>query len=208
MKKYQMCNSCVFIFFVCSFDRINSISMCQRTADEVKKKWIDTKSSAKKKAQSMKKELGRTGGGPYPGGLTNLEEKVVTVIPKCSIDGIVNAIDIFADAQEGDVPSISYSISEPVQGASCPAREVSNEPETERKASVSEKIKKRQKMEDVSASSQRDMIVKLEEEKVFLLKELICAHREQTAHLQQLTASVNKLTDAMISNNVMSSFFN
>ncbi|KAH3810094.1 hypothetical protein DPMN_138480 [Dreissena polymorpha] len=70
--------------------------MCQRTADEVKKKWIDTKSSAKKKAQSMKKELGRTGGGPYPGGLTNLEEKVVTVIPKCSIDGIVNAIDIFA----------------------------------------------------------------------------------------------------------------
>ncbi|KAH3896314.1 hypothetical protein DPMN_020490 [Dreissena polymorpha] len=52
------------------------------------------------------------------------------------------------------------------------------------------------------------MIVKLEEEKVFLLKELICAQRKQTAHLQQLTASVNKLTDAIISNNVMSSFCN
>ncbi|KAH3896287.1 uncharacterized protein LOC127864377 [Dreissena polymorpha] len=119
----------------------------------------------------MKKELGRTGGAPYPGGLTNLEEK-------------------------------KY-----FQGASCTAREVSNEPETESKASVSEKIKKRQNMEDVSASSQRDMIVKLEEENVFLLKELICAQRAQTAHLQQLTASVNKLT-AIISNNVMSSFCN
>ncbi|XP_052258996.1 uncharacterized protein LOC127863489 [Dreissena polymorpha] len=45
----------------------------------------------------VKKEVGKTGGGPAPDKLTPLEEKVLTVIPKASIEGVTAEGDVFLD---------------------------------------------------------------------------------------------------------------
>ncbi|KAH3781944.1 uncharacterized protein LOC127842292 [Dreissena polymorpha] len=47
--------------------------------------------------KKIKKEVGKTGGGPAPDKLTPLEEKVLTVIPKASIEGVTAEGDVFLD---------------------------------------------------------------------------------------------------------------
>ncbi|XP_052228542.1 uncharacterized protein LOC127842825 isoform X3 [Dreissena polymorpha] len=46
-----------------------------RSLHEAKRKWVDLKSSTKAKEKKIKKEVGKTGGGPAPDKLTPLEEK-------------------------------------------------------------------------------------------------------------------------------------
>ncbi|XP_052228540.1 uncharacterized protein LOC127842825 isoform X1 [Dreissena polymorpha] len=68
-----------------------------RSLHEAKRKWVDLKSSTKAKEKKIKKEVGKTGGGPAPDKLTPLEEKVLTVIPKASIEGVTAEGDVFLD---------------------------------------------------------------------------------------------------------------
>ena len=70
-------------------NQINSISKVGRTNGEVRNKWTDWSSTVKKKASSINRELKQTGGGKAPKNLSDIEERVLAVIGKTAVDGII-----------------------------------------------------------------------------------------------------------------------
>ena len=55
---------------------MNSVSATVRTDIEVKKKWQDMQSIAKKRESSRRRQMRETGGGVGPAPLSSLDEKV------------------------------------------------------------------------------------------------------------------------------------
>ncbi|XP_046558951.1 nuclear apoptosis-inducing factor 1-like [Haliotis rubra] len=75
-------------------ERINAVCATNRRAMEVRKKWNDYKCYVKKKSISLKKEQKLTGGGNAPANLTAIEEKVLSMIPTCQIDGVEGGMEV------------------------------------------------------------------------------------------------------------------
>ena len=74
---------------------VSAVSGIRRSAAEVKKKWIQVKSSAKGKAVALRKERGKTGGGKS--GTDDLSENdtaVVSLIAEASISGVAGGFDV------------------------------------------------------------------------------------------------------------------
>lgn len=59
-----------------SIYRVNSVSVCGRTLVQVKKKWQDVQSMAKKKEVARLQKHRKMGGGPYAGDLKEWEKVV------------------------------------------------------------------------------------------------------------------------------------
>ena len=74
--------------------RVNAGSQCNRTVDDVKKKWEDVKSKTQKRATLVKKDKQKTGGGSLSvPSLTEIEEKVVGIAGDTWVPEIVGGID-------------------------------------------------------------------------------------------------------------------
>ncbi|XP_048243918.1 myb-related transcription factor, partner of profilin-like [Haliotis rufescens] len=73
--------------------KVNACSSVERTGAQLRKKWNDYKSQVKRKAMDVRKESSKTGGGPAPSPLTDLEFKVVSLIPQCQIEGIAGGLE-------------------------------------------------------------------------------------------------------------------
>ncbi|KAL4226846.1 hypothetical protein ACF0H5_014825 [Mactra antiquata] len=67
---------------------INSIETCNRTGQEVLKKWSELKSKTKLKELKHRNDMKLTGGGPHPPALESWEEKIINVLSPSLIDGI------------------------------------------------------------------------------------------------------------------------
>ena len=70
-------------------NQIDFISNVGRNNGEVRSKWADWSSTVKKKASSINRELKQTGGGEAPKNLSDIEECVLAVIGKTTVDGII-----------------------------------------------------------------------------------------------------------------------
>ena len=68
--------------------QINAVSDVKRTVSQVRKKWSDYSSITKGKESARRGELKRTGGGPLPKELTDLEQKAVGIIGETAVAGI------------------------------------------------------------------------------------------------------------------------
>ncbi|XP_048251714.1 uncharacterized protein LOC124118137 isoform X2 [Haliotis rufescens] len=77
--------------------RINANNTEVRTVPQLKKKWQDLRAAAKKKEVTRRKESVRTGGGGPPTQLTTVEQKIVSLIPPCQIEGIAGGFDSGVD---------------------------------------------------------------------------------------------------------------
>ncbi|XP_067653983.1 uncharacterized protein [Haliotis asinina] len=77
--------------------RLNACSSVQRSGAQIRKKWNDYKSQVKKKAIDVRRQSCKTGGGPAPVGLSDLEDKVVSMIPQCQIEGINGGLESEVD---------------------------------------------------------------------------------------------------------------
>ncbi|XP_045194611.2 myb/SANT-like DNA-binding domain-containing protein 4 [Mercenaria mercenaria] len=74
--------------------KVNAVSCTERTMDEIRKKWSDWSSSVKVKASKFKTACNKTGGGKLESPkLTELEEKVISIIGPTAVDGIVGGVD-------------------------------------------------------------------------------------------------------------------
>ncbi|XP_046556066.1 nuclear apoptosis-inducing factor 1-like [Haliotis rubra] len=73
--------------------KLNACSSVQRSGAQIRKKWNDYKSQVKKKAIDVRRECCKTGGCPAPVGLSDLEHKVVSMIPQCQIEGITGGLE-------------------------------------------------------------------------------------------------------------------
>ncbi|XP_046574148.1 uncharacterized protein LOC124282236 [Haliotis rubra] len=67
--------------------RISANSGVKRLTKDVKKKWMDYKSQTRKKEAERRREATKTGGGPPPSSLTEMEQRVVSFLPSCTIQG-------------------------------------------------------------------------------------------------------------------------
>ncbi|XP_046563048.1 myb/SANT-like DNA-binding domain-containing protein 4 isoform X1 [Haliotis rubra] len=74
-------------------DRVNAASSAHRSGADLRKKWNELKCQTRKKAMSQKRELVKTGGGPAPPPMSQVEEKVISLIPKCQVEGIVGGLE-------------------------------------------------------------------------------------------------------------------
>ncbi|XP_048238805.1 nuclear apoptosis-inducing factor 1-like isoform X2 [Haliotis rufescens] len=77
--------------------KINANNTEVRTVPQLKKKWPDLRAAAKKKEVTRRKESVRTGGGGPPTQLTTVEQKIVSLIPPCQIEGIAGGFDSGVD---------------------------------------------------------------------------------------------------------------
>ncbi|XP_046565347.1 nuclear apoptosis-inducing factor 1-like [Haliotis rubra] len=77
--------------------KISACSSVERTGAQLRKKWNDYKSQVKRRAMDVRKESSKTGGGPAPVPLTDLEFKVVSLIPQCQIEGITGGLESEVD---------------------------------------------------------------------------------------------------------------
>ncbi|XP_046374464.1 uncharacterized protein LOC124147755 [Haliotis rufescens] len=73
--------------------KICANSLVKRDEKDIKKKWTDIKSQARRKAASLKREICATGGGPPPQPLNEVEERIVSLIPSCQIDGCEGGLE-------------------------------------------------------------------------------------------------------------------
>ena len=72
--------------------RVNSVALENRTKDQVKKKWQDYSSVVKGKESIRRREYKRTGGGPQPKDLTEIEQKTVGIIGETAVEGKFRSI--------------------------------------------------------------------------------------------------------------------
>ena len=75
---------------------VSVVSSVWRSADDVQKKWVTTKSLAKGKASSVRRECGATGGGSYREFLTPAEERIVGVMGEVCVTGVAGGVDTSA----------------------------------------------------------------------------------------------------------------
>lgn len=89
-------------------NRVSSCGITERSAKEVKKKFIALQSLAKNKAAKSVRYQSGTGGGPPVPNLTDNEERLVRLIPKVAIEGVEGGIDTAmsddsnVDSDDGD----------------------------------------------------------------------------------------------------------
>ncbi|WAR28224.1 hypothetical protein MAR_013928 [Mya arenaria] len=69
-----------------------------RTIDQLKKKWTDLKSAAKKNEIKRRHFAAGTGGGPAPQEPTDVEMKILSVIPEEMVTGVAGGVDVFEDS--------------------------------------------------------------------------------------------------------------
>ncbi|XP_067668034.1 myb/SANT-like DNA-binding domain-containing protein 4 [Haliotis asinina] len=74
-------------------EKINANANTKRDGDEVRKKWTDFRSSVKKKEMTRRREMKKTGGGPCPQQLSEVEERVASLIPTCQLEGIEGGME-------------------------------------------------------------------------------------------------------------------
>ncbi|XP_046563049.1 myb/SANT-like DNA-binding domain-containing protein 4 isoform X2 [Haliotis rubra] len=84
-------------------DRVNAASSAHRSGADLRKKWNELKCQTRKKAMSQKRELVKTGGGPAPPPMSQVEEKVISLIPKCQVEGIVGGLETGGFEKEGQL---------------------------------------------------------------------------------------------------------
>ncbi|XP_046550059.1 myb/SANT-like DNA-binding domain-containing protein 4 [Haliotis rubra] len=75
--------------------KINANGKTVRDVPQAKKKWADLKSITRKKAAHQKKEQSKTGGG-LPDtviDLTEFENKIISIIPACQVQGIEGGLE-------------------------------------------------------------------------------------------------------------------
>ncbi|XP_071111310.1 myb/SANT-like DNA-binding domain-containing protein 4 [Haliotis cracherodii] len=112
-------------------NKINANTASSRSATDVRKKWNDIKCQTRKKAQENRKEACKTGGGPCPATLSEVEQKVLSLIPACQVDGIQGGLETFLSEVSSDTSGVSMPVEptladEPVL-ASLPSEEVITE---------------------------------------------------------------------------------
>ncbi|XP_071111167.1 myb/SANT-like DNA-binding domain-containing protein 4 [Haliotis cracherodii] len=61
-------------------EKVSAVGSSKRNGSDVRKKWNELKCQIRKKEQTRKRELSKTGGGPAPNPLSNLENKFQTVV--------------------------------------------------------------------------------------------------------------------------------
>ena len=75
-------------------NNVNAVSCVQRTVDEIRRKWDDLKSRTKKKANDVKKDRQKTGGGEREEpDLTEFEQRVINLIGTTVVYGLKGGID-------------------------------------------------------------------------------------------------------------------
>ncbi|XP_046578691.1 myb-related transcription factor, partner of profilin-like [Haliotis rubra] len=87
--------------------KLNACSSVQRSGAQIRKKWNDYKSQVKKKAIDVRRESCKTGGGPAPVGLSDLEHKVVSMIPQCQIEGITGGLESEVEEKREAQPGVT-----------------------------------------------------------------------------------------------------
>lgn len=79
----------------------------KRTTEQIKKKWYNTKSSAKAHNAEIKKSRSMTGGGPQPETLTSAEEAVVDFLGDTPSFSGIQGFDSLAVADDSVLKEIS-----------------------------------------------------------------------------------------------------
>ena len=76
---------------------VNASSFVPRTLDEIKKKWDDVKRITKKRANDVRKDMKKTGGGESSRDpLTQTEELVISLIGEEKVYDMTDGIDSFS----------------------------------------------------------------------------------------------------------------
>ncbi|XP_071082487.1 myb/SANT-like DNA-binding domain-containing protein 4 [Haliotis cracherodii] len=88
-------------------DIANKINASSRSATDVRKKWNDIKCQTRKKAQANRKEACKTGGGPCPATMSKVEQKVLSLIPACQVDGIQGGLETFLSEVSSDTNGVT-----------------------------------------------------------------------------------------------------
>ena len=98
---------------------VSSHSGRDRTCEELKKKWSDLKSTAKKDLSKYRRETKRTGGGPPPPPPDQIYEKIVQIIGEEAIEGMNGGIDtgepdqpVDGEQDEGDNKTVDSTSSQ------------------------------------------------------------------------------------------------
>ena len=76
---------------------LSNIFGISRTVEELKKKWADLKSVAKKEVSRYRREVKKTGGGTPPPPPDQLHEKIVKIIGEEAVEGVVGGLDTSDD---------------------------------------------------------------------------------------------------------------
>lgn len=84
------------------YTRVNSVGGFNRSSGDAMKKWADWKSRTRAKAQRRNKFLSGTGNGEVPKKLivNDLEEKLLSLMPRVKIHGLSSGIDTEAPLLE------------------------------------------------------------------------------------------------------------
>jgi len=73
---------------------VSAVSGIERTAEEVKKKWIHVKSETKKSVAAARKSFRQTGGGEMVEGVTASQQRIIDVIGEVCMDGVAGGVDL------------------------------------------------------------------------------------------------------------------
>ena len=87
---------------------VNAVGQTERSVNDLRRKWDDIKSRTKKRANEIKKDGNKTGGGEMNArSLTELEELIISIIGDKLVYGIKGAIDTTAFEGGRDSPAPS-----------------------------------------------------------------------------------------------------
>ncbi|CAG2192788.1 unnamed protein product [Mytilus edulis] len=75
---------------------INSCNIQSRSVTQVKKKWLDLQSDARKKESKRRRDSSMTGGGPAPPEIDSNELKIISVTSDAAISGLESGYDSLA----------------------------------------------------------------------------------------------------------------
>ncbi|XP_048259517.1 myb/SANT-like DNA-binding domain-containing protein 4 [Haliotis rufescens] len=176
---------------------ISANSGVKRLTKDVKKKWMDYKSQTRKKEAERRREATRTGGGPPPSSLTEMEQRVVSFIPPCSIQGCEGGLE--SEEYENTTPAtpvfpetLQALQDLPCDGAFVPPTYIMYS-ESVMSADDVPQVDAVSHVKATKTLSDKDNILNIEREKLNVLKELLEVEKKRLHVEEQKLAYIISL---------------
>lgn len=173
---------------------VNAVSVAgERSIDDLRLKWRKLHSDVKQKAAKIDQDSRRTGGGPAPRQLTEIETKILGCIPEELVKGIPGSIDSSENYPPPLITSVASSLSpcfDPDAStcsentASCPAssatpREILTQKRTQRPCNATSQVETPVKKRRLHDEIAEDNFLELERERLQLERERLSVDRER-----------------------------